>query len=324
MKRKFIKFATAALVCAGLLTFTGCGEKDPFTVYEEAAAKTSELKSVASTAKMNMKLSAQDQSIEIGMDMDMKILSPNGNDMQADIAMNMDMLGQNITMNSYFKDGYYYTATGDSKVKYIMDIKEMREQIAANSVQTGLKKEDFKEISMEKKDKDYLFTFTINGETMSNVVDSAMGALSDMMAGSNMEMKIGDIPGTATVNKDNYISAMTMKMPLTMTVAGQEMKMDLDMDITYIDPGKEVTVDFPDDLDTYEEIDMSAGALGNEDSLGTAENGTADTDEGIDADDGTFSDNSTEDGTDGTASDTTGSDAGTDDDAEDDTTADAA
>ncbi|MDC7291528.1 hypothetical protein NXH76_27495 [Blautia schinkii] len=319
MKRKFIKIVTAALVCAGLLTAAGCGKKDPFTVYEEAAVKTSELKSIASTAKLNMKLSAQGQSIEIGMDMDMKILNPNGDDMQADIAMDMDMLGQNISMNSYYKDGYYYTATGDSKVKYIMDIKEMQEQIAANSVQTGLKKEDFKEISMEKKDKDSLITFTINGETMSNVVDSAMGALSDMLAGSDMEMKIGDIPGTATVNKDNYISAMTMKMPLTMTISGQEMTMDLDMDITYTDPGKDVTVEFPDDLDTYEEIDMSAGALGDAGSLGATDNGTTDTNEGTVVGDDTFSDNSAEDGTD---SNTT--EGAADDAAEDDTTKDAA
>lgn len=333
MKRKFIKLVTAALVCAGLLTFAGCGKKDPFTVYNEASVKTSELKSMAATSKVNMKLSAQGESIEVGMDMDMKIINPNGADMQADIAMNMDMLGQNVTVNSYFKDGYYYTSSGNSKIKYLMDIKQMQEQLAANSVQTNLKKEDFKEISLEKKDKDYLITFTIKGDTMSKVVDSALGALADTMNGTDMDMKIGDIPGTATVNKDNYLSAMTMKMPLTLTISGQEMTMDMDMDMAYIDPGKEVTLELPEDLDTYEEISMDNAMPEESAIIGGADGSSAlDTDEGTDADDGTFSDNSEADGTDGDASDSTGSgtdtdgaqDDAADDTAQDDTTADAA
>lgn len=301
MKRKMINLLTAALVCAGLLTFAGCGEKDPYTVYEEASAKTSALKSLAAAADMNMKLTAEGQSMEIGIDTDMKILNPDTEDMQADIAMNVDMLGQTLTLNSYYKDGYYYTASDASKIKYPMDIKEMQKQLTANSIQTGLKKEDFKEITMEKKDKDYLLTFTIKGETMSSMVDSALGALSDMIASNNMDMKIGDIPGTATVNKDNYITAMTMKLPLTLTMAGQEMTMDMDMDMSYSDPGKEITLEFPDDLDTYEEVDINAGAATGSDITGSADGDAA---PATDGDTDAFSDNSQTEDTEGTDEET--------------------
>ena len=39
MKKKYFNMTLALLACAGVITMTGCGKKDPFTVYSDAAKR---------------------------------------------------------------------------------------------------------------------------------------------------------------------------------------------------------------------------------------------------------------------------------------------
>ena len=63
---------------------------------------------------------------------------------------------------------------------------------------------------------------------------------------------MGDVTGTALVNKDGYIAQESMTMVMTMTVEGQEITLTLNMDAVYNNPGQAVTVDFPDLSDFVE------------------------------------------------------------------------
>lgn len=290
MKKKNLKLLSAALVCTGMLTcFTGCGEKekDPFTVYNEASKKTSELKSLEAAVDMNLNMDVQGISMEIPMTMDMKLENMNTQDMILDMKMSMEVMGQSMDMNSYYTDGYYYLDSEGSQIKYAMDLEDIKEQISVASVQTDLKKEDFKEITLEDKDDVQTLTYTIDGKSMSETANSALGSLSGMLGDTDMNMEMQDVKGTATVNKDGYISAMQMELPLSLSVEGQDMTLNIDMDITYNNPGSEVKVELPD-LSSYEEVDMNAlsGADSTSDNTdsSSSENDTSDLSEDEESD----------------------------------------
>ena len=50
------------------------------------------------------------------------------------------------------------------------------------------------------------------------------------------------------------MSAMTMKMDMSMTVENQPVSMNMEIKVSDVKTGSAVTVKLPDDLDTYSEI----------------------------------------------------------------------
>lgn len=196
-----------------------------------------------------------------------KMSGMNTDDMKINMAMKVGAQGQEMDMNVYYTDGYYYADSMGTKMKYLMDLEQAQKELASTGLQTDMKKEDFKAISLE----DQVLTFTIDGEKMSSLVDTAMSSLQGLVQGTDASIDIGDVKGTASVNKDGYFETSTMTVPLTMDIMGTEMKINMDMDYTYVNPGKEVTVELPDDLADYQEIDMtSAGTAGALEDPGTS------------------------------------------------------
>lgn len=267
MKKKYFNMTLALLACAGVVTMTGCGKKDPFTVYSDAAKKMAELSSMEMTYDIDMTLELAGESMDMTTSSTAKMSGMNTDDMKINMAMKVGAQGQEMDMNVYYTDGYYYADSMGTKMKYLMDLEQAQKELASTGLQTDMKKEDFKEISLE----DQVLTFTIDGEKMSSLVDTAMSSLQGLVQGTDASIDIGDVKGTASVNKDGYFEANTMTVPLTMDIMGTEMKINMDMDYTYVNPGKEVTVELPDDLADYQEIDMtSAGTAGALEDPGTS------------------------------------------------------
>lgn len=267
MKKKYFNMTLALLACAGVITMTGCGKKDPFTVYSDAAKKTAELSSMKMTYDIDMTLELAGESMDMATSSTAKMSGMNTDDMKINMAMKVGAQGQEMDMNVYYTDGYYYADSMGTKMKYLMDLEQAQKELASTGLQTDMKKEDFKEISLE----DQVLTFTIDGEKMSSLVDTAMSSFQGLVQGTDASIDIGDVKGTASVNKDGYFETSTMTVPLTMDIMGTEMKINMDMDYTYVNPGKEVTVELPDDLADYQEIDMtSAGTAGALEDPGTS------------------------------------------------------
>ena len=267
MKKKYFNMTLALLACAGVITMTGCGKKDPFTVYSDAAKKTAELSSMEMTYDIDMTLELAGESMDMATSSTAKMSGMNTDDMKINMAMKVGAQGQEMDMNVYYTDGYYYADSTGTKMKYLMDLEQAQKELASTGLQTDMKKEDFKEISLE----DQVLTFTIDGEKMSSLVDTAMSSFQGLVQGTDASIDIGDVKGTASVNKDGYFETSTMTVPLTMDIMGTEMKINMDMDYTYVNPGKEVTVELPDDLADYQEIDMtSAGTAGALEDPGTS------------------------------------------------------
>ena len=72
-----------------------------------------------------------------------------------------------------------------------------------------------------------------------------------------------EMTGTCVIDKDYNVLSDKVHMVMNMTAEGQEVAMSVDVSIVYNAVGDAVTVSFPDDLDSYTEVDhdLLAGAL---------------------------------------------------------------
>ena len=152
MKKKYFNMTLALLACAGVITMTGCGKKDPFTVYSDAAKKTAELSSMEMTYDIDMTLELAGESMDMTTSSTAKMSGMNTDDMKINMAMKVGAQGQEMDMNVYYTDGYYYADSMGTKMKYLMDLEQAQKELASTGLQTDMKKEDFKAISLEAED----------------------------------------------------------------------------------------------------------------------------------------------------------------------------
>lgn len=260
MRKKFFKTLAIFTAVATGFSFPAASfaqDEDAMTIYQNASEKTSRLTSaeVRSTIDMNMAVNGETTFIPLTTEIKMEGL--NSEDLKMEMDTSLAVEEQTIDMTAYYTDGYYYMESGGSKLKYAMDLSEIQNQIASVNPQMDLNPEDFMDISLEETEEGTLLTFTIEGDSLSQAIDSALGSLGGITDSSGLHMNISDIQGTMTVSDDGYISETTMTIPLTSSVADQEIAMDMVMHMEYVNPGQDVTVELPD-LEGYEEFDLDA------------------------------------------------------------------
>ena len=98
MKKKYFNITLALVACAGFITMTGCGKKDPFTVYTDAAKKTAALSSLEMTYDIDMTLELAGESMDMTTSSTAKMSGMNTDDMQINMAMKVRCTG---TGNGY-------------------------------------------------------------------------------------------------------------------------------------------------------------------------------------------------------------------------------
>ena len=136
MKKKYFNMTLALLACAGVITMTGCGKKDPFTVYSDAAKKTAELSSMEMTYDIDMTLELAGESMDMTTSSTAKMSGMNTDDMKINMAMKVGAQGQEMDMNVYYTDGYYYADSMGTKMKYLMDLEQAQKELASTGLQT--------------------------------------------------------------------------------------------------------------------------------------------------------------------------------------------
>lgn len=108
----------------------------------------------------------------------------------------------------------------------------------------------------------YVFNYTIAQDKMNEYLSDALEGM-DELVGDTGSYTIGEMTGTCVIDKDYNVLSDKVHMVMNMTAEGQEVAMSVDVSIVYNAVGDAVTVSFPDDLDSYTEVDhdLLAGAL---------------------------------------------------------------
>lgn len=258
MKKSLVYLLSVLMV----LSLIGCSKSketkkslDPATIYEDAVKKTADLKDMDGTTTMKMVMSQGDETMDISMNMDIKMTGINTEDMKYLCDSKMSMLGMDLDMKMFYTDGYYYIESLGQKMKYPMDYSAVLDKVNESTMQTTDLSKYMKEIKATQEGDNTIVTFQLDGEKMKEYIKDIM---SDFGNGIDSSLYSG-IEGNVetTINKDGYFSAVKMSLVLDMNIEGQVMKMNMDVDMVYNNPGKAVkAIELPD-LEGYTEVDPS-------------------------------------------------------------------
>ena len=256
--------AVAASAAEDMLAFF-----DNYDAYVAATAAMNEETKMDLSADVSANVTVADQQVmSLSMPMDMKMDMDLENMDQSRISMTgkMDMqidealveAGAETSVSQdvayYYTDGVYYMNLGDQKVKMDMSFEDAMAQVSGldqmqNSEPICLI--DSIDVSGS------TMTVTYSGAGMSGLVNDVLGEMGMDADTAGVDVQIGDVTSSVTIS-NGAIRSMDIDMQITMTVDGVAMTMDMTMDCTVNATGDRVTVDIPDDLDSY--TDLIGGA----------------------------------------------------------------
>ena len=256
--------AVAASAAEDMLAFF-----DNYDAYVAATAAMNEETKMDLSADVSANVTVADQQVmSLSMPMDMKMDMDLENMDQSRISMTgkMDMqidealveAGAETSVSQdvayYYTDGVYYMNLGDQKVKMDMSFEDAMAQVSGldqmqNSEPICLI--DSIDVSGS------TMTVTYSGAGMSGLVNDVLGEMGMDTDTAGVDVQIGDVTSSVTIS-NGTIRSMDIDMQITMTVDGVAMTMDMTMDCTVNATGDRVTVDIPDDLDSY--TDLIGGA----------------------------------------------------------------
>lgn len=242
---------------------------DNYDAYVAATAAMNEETKMDISADVSANVTVADQQVmSLSMPMDMKMDMDLENMDQSRISMTgkMDMqidealveAGAETSVSQdvayYYTDGVYYMNLGDQKVKMDMSFEDAMAQVSGldqmqNSEPICLI--DSIDVSGS------TMTVTYSGAGMSGLVNDVLGEMGMDTDTAGVDVQIGDVTSSVTIS-NGTIRSMDIDMQITMTVDGVAMMMDMTMDCTVNATGDRVTVDIPDDLDSY--TDLIGGA----------------------------------------------------------------
>lgn len=253
------KLSTILLSAALILSLAGCGKaQDPKEIYDAASKKSQELTSVDASCVMDMNMTQGEETMDISMDMDMKITGVNTDSMRYLMDGTTSTMGQSMDTHMYYEAGYCYMDLMGQKVKYAMDLDQITEQVTQSLGSSTMDSSYMSDIKAEKDGDNQILTFTADASKMDSYAKELMGTMGDTMDElGDVEYTIKSVTGESVVNKDGYFSSAKVKMDMDMTMEGETVSLTMDMDVTYNNPGQDVEITAPTDLDSYMEVDPS-------------------------------------------------------------------
>ena len=193
--------------------------------------------------------------------------SGEGDARKAAVTGTMEMLGQSVPMASYYADGFSYAETLGMKIKTPVSYEDFAGE-AGYSFADEMNETDFKSAAVTEE----------NGLTkialpMSEALaEKLAGTAAESAAEGLGETKFTDFKAVFVIDAAGYLSEMTVDCTASATMdlsdptgsgdesaAQQEMTMVINMAMKYVNPGEEVTVTLPENLDEYEDMGDLSG-----------------------------------------------------------------
>ena len=253
MKRILAGLMSTAMV----LSLAACSQetaKTPEEIYDEALVKSMSLDALDGDMEIAMDMDMGGMTLGMKMSADMQIKKISDTESEMAMVMNTSILGQEVVIEEYMNDG------AGTKVKAPFEYSEIAGQATMN---TATSRDFMDKLEMtEDENGNYVFNYTIAQDKMNEYLSDALEGM-DELVGDTGSYTIGEMTGTCVIDKDYNVLSDKVHMVMNMTAEGQEVAMSVDVSIVYNAVGDAVTVSFPDDLDSYTEVDHDqlAGAL---------------------------------------------------------------
>ena len=301
---KIAKISRAAGVLAAAGMFAGvsvsgfAAETDPWQVYEEALTKQNELDGMDMSMSTAVSMMIGDQINDITLDMDCQMNGLQSGDLEMAATMNYTMGGEQLsdTMNvltnarMYYTGGYLYMDMFDAdvmgedavdygKIKYPADIDSVMAQFGGSTDIMELNKEAISDLTLEEDGDTKILRYVMDTDNTNSIIESVLGQMGNV-SGSMLSAdlyQITECTGTMTINNDGYIESQSMDLAMNVSLGDEDAETvyySVNMDADILNPGQEVTVELPDDLDSYSDYEALLESLQEEYSTDSGESMT--------------------------------------------------
>lgn len=300
---KIAKISRAAGVLAAAGMFAGvsvsgfAAETDPWQVYEEALTKQNELDGMDMSMSTAVSMMIEDQINDITLDMDCQMNGLQSGDLEMAATMNYTMGGEQLsdTMNvltnarMYYTGGYLYMDMVDAdvmgedavdygKIKYPADIDSVMAQFGGSTDIMELNKEAISDLTLEEDGDTKILRYALNADNTNSIIESVLGQFGNTGSSISAELyQITECTGTMTINSDGYIESQSMDLAMNVSLGDEDAETvyySVNMDADILNPGQEVTVELPDDLDSYSDYEALLESLQEEYSTDSGESMT--------------------------------------------------
>lgn len=225
---------------------------DKANLYAEycALSEQSNSDSVDMTMNMDMTMSMGETEVPMTIEMNEKVRLLEAG-MEMAVAMNMNVMGQDVTTETYLIDGILYTNDGTNKVKVPYTTPDDLLDMTALTSSESSPLYAVQSIAKEEADGVTTYTLTMSGNLLTSMTETIVGMVGQTQDLSGMTM--GDVAMSVSFEND-VMTGMAMTMTMSLTADGQTVDYAISLDAVVNAMGDDVVIEFPEDLDTYVEM----------------------------------------------------------------------
>lgn len=252
-----MKKIVALLLCVVLTLVAGACAKnvDPKQAYQAAYEKTGQLESTDMTTKFKLNMQQAEQTMDISVQADSKMVKKGENDLDMQMKLTMGMLGITYEFTMYYTDGYCYVDMLGQKIKAKMDLSKVMEMAESVGKSVKITSDMLQDVKVEKDGSDAVFQYTLKAEDMKKLMQEMMSNIAeDEDPFAEEEITFEDIKATSVLNKDGYLSSQ--KFSFTCKSTEEDGTITMESENTINNPGQAVTIEMPD-FSGYTEVDES-------------------------------------------------------------------
>lgn len=251
MKKKIL--STIICVAMAMSCLSGCGKQDPKEELSKVMEQASKVADIDMTSSMQISMEARGEKFDMPMQMDIKTKDSKSDDISMEMGVNVEVNGQEVEMETYYSKGYYYMDSSGTKVKYAMDVADIKKQLESSMNYQEMTSDMFQEVSLEKQGDHKIFSFKGNLDKMSSYLEKSLASLENAMD-QDFTYQFSDVDGTITVDKNDEMKELTLNFGMDLTMQEQKISATVTSTNTINATGEAVQLDLPD-FEEYQEIE---------------------------------------------------------------------
>lgn len=253
--KTYTKILSMLLCVFIVLSLVSCGISNSERIII-ASQKSSELTSF--DMDMKMTLSGTLGENEINIPLTAKIICEAKDEENLNMYVNMTASMSGITINSeiYLVDDIIYIDVFGMKLKEAAT-KENLDDLDMDDNQltfpVTFTDDMLKEAVIEEDEKNLNVSVVIDSALLNDYIKAQCGSMFEQIYDETIDYTISDVNMSFVVNEENYISHCTIDASVTITADDVSQTFDVEIEMTYNNPGQPVTVSAPEDADSYTE-----------------------------------------------------------------------
>lgn len=258
--KKILIFAVSAMMMLCPLTAHAAPSEEAKAVYLEMENKNKALDDADVYYDMTMKMSGSmfddysyyydTSSLDMRLEMNTKMnhMTDPAN-LRYMAFLRMSLLGSEMEGSIYYENGWAYTDMGGQKTKQEMAFADMMDSMAGitNSFSATLDYMD--DLSLTTDGENRVLNFTINDAMINQYLDMILSSASMSGLMDDAAISIRNASGNYVINPDGYCTNAKIYMDMDMTMYGETIRVSIDANVGYANPGQPVSFASPNAAD---------------------------------------------------------------------------